>query len=376
MTGHYDVGVVGAGVMGLAHAYHLAKRGFKVIVFERHAQAQGASIRNFGMIWPIGQPAGNLYNLAMRSREHWLEILRASGLWHDRAGSLHLACQEDEAQVLREFADSVAGESRPYSILSPPEIEKRYPAIRTQHVRLGLHSEVEIGIDPRQVIRELPGWLHSTLGITFSFETAVRNFTSPIVSTTRGDFNVRRLVVCTGADFREVAPEAFAQSGLFPCKLQMMRTQPYGNEFRVGTMLAAGLTLKHYKSFANCPSLPALADRLDRDYPEYKRFGIHVLVAQNGNGELILGDSHEYGEAIEPFDKSRIDDLVLAYLDTFLLIPNRTIAGRWHGIYLKHPYDPYVVAKPTPDLLCVSGVGGAGMTLSFGVAEHVLKDWC
>src|SRR5690349_6962939 len=104
MTDTFDDAVVGAGVIGLAHAFHLARAGRRVVVFERSARACGASIRNFGMLWPIGQPAGSPHKLATRSREIWLEVLTASGLWHDRCGSLHLAYQDDEAQVLREFA--------------------------------------------------------------------------------------------------------------------------------------------------------------------------------------------------------------------------------------------------------------------------------
>src|SRR3954451_8993882 len=119
MTREYDVAIAGAGILGLAHAYHLARRGLRVVVFERQPRAQGASVRNFGMIWPIGQPSGPLYRLAFRSRELWLEVLAASGLWHRHCGSLHLAYHEDEAQVLREFADCP---DRPVELWTPGQV--------------------------------------------------------------------------------------------------------------------------------------------------------------------------------------------------------------------------------------------------------------
>src|SRR6201996_7306300 len=85
--------VVGAGIVGLATARALAMRGFSVKVFERSERAVGASIRNFGMIWPIGQPAGKLYERATRSRNIWKGIGEEGCFWNEQAGSLHLAYQ-------------------------------------------------------------------------------------------------------------------------------------------------------------------------------------------------------------------------------------------------------------------------------------------
>ena len=76
----FDDIVVGAGVLGLAHAYELARRGRRVAVFERSPAAVGASVRNFGMLWPIGQPLGPAPHPGRRSLEIWLEVLRAAGL--------------------------------------------------------------------------------------------------------------------------------------------------------------------------------------------------------------------------------------------------------------------------------------------------------
>ena len=371
----YDVAVVGAGVFGLAHAYHFAKSGMKVGVFERNPRANGASVRNFGMLWPIGQKPGETHGIALRSREIWLQILRESGLWHETRGSLHLAYREDELETLREFISSAPARGFEVSLLSPVQIASISAGARLEGLLGGMFSASEVCIDPREAITHLPDFLAKTYGVEFHFGTVATRYDSPTLTAGGGDYRASRLFVCAGDDFETLYPEVFEKSGITRCKLQMMRTEPQPDAWRMGPMLAAGLTLRHYSSFADCPSLPALKKRVALENPKYDQYGIHVMASQNGRGEIVIGDSHEYGKMVSPFNSEEIDLLILDYLQTFLEAPNLKIASRWHGVYAKHPDLNWLVADPSPNVRVVASAGGTGMTLSFGLAERTVTDF-
>jgi glycine/D-amino acid oxidase-like deaminating enzyme len=155
----------------------------------------------------------------------------------------------------------------------------------------------------------------------------------------------------------------------------MLRTIPQPGGWQLGPPVLTGLSLKHYPAFADCPTLPALRQRLAVDYPELERFGIHLLAVQNGEGEVVIGDSHEHGLTAEPFDRVEVDELILAYLRRVLDLPTFQIAQRWHGIYAKHPDQALLQAAPEPGVRVVAGLGGAGMTLSFGLAHDLFEQW-
>ncbi len=194
----YDDAVVGAGILGLAHAYQLARRGRRVVVFERNPRASGASVRNFGMLWPIGQPFGPLRRLAMRSLEIWLDVLASSGLWHERTGSLHLAYRDDEAQVLREFAEECAGHGEPVDLLTPEQVGERTAAVKQDGLQLAIGSLAEVCVDPREVVAGLPEWLSRRFGVDFHFDRTITAVAMPEVIAGNARWSADRLWICSG----------------------------------------------------------------------------------------------------------------------------------------------------------------------------------
>ena len=377
-----DVAIVGAGIIGLAHAYAAARAGRSVVVFEKKPQASGASVRNFGMVWPIGQPQGEMLQLALRSRQLWLEVLTEARLPYRNTGSLHLTYAADEADVAQEFAASAPDLGYSCQWISPEATLAKSGAILTESslgtLRGALFSETELTVDPRQILAEMPAFLGARYGVQFRFLQQVNAVTSATthltVETPLESWEAQTVFICSGEDFETLYPAEFAASGLTRCKLQMLRTAPQPANWQLGPSLAAGLTLRFYEAFRSCKSLPALAKRFAAEMPEYDDWFIHALVSQTADGALTLGDSHQYGLYVDPFNREDVDDLIMKYTLGFLKAPDLRIAERWQGVYAKHPTKSLVTMTPEPNIHIVASPGGSGMTLSFGVGERSIRE--
>jgi FAD dependent oxidoreductase TIGR03364 len=366
--------VVGAGIVGLAHAYLAARAGLSVAVFERNPAPQGASLRNFGMIWPIGQPSGLPHRLAMRSRSIWLGALRDSGLHYRETGSIHAAYSEDEADVGREFASK--GKSLGYDCdwLEPEETLARTYALRPDGLIGGLWSSTELTIDPRQIMRDFPRFLAERYGVRFFWNTPVHRVESYKLKTPEHRCEAHYIAVASGDEFQTLFSESFRQSGVTRCKLQMMRTVAQPTGWLLGPSLAFGLTFLHYPSFDICTTRAALRNRVEQELAEFVQHGIHVLVAQTASGELTIGDSHEYNLCVDIFDKPAINRLILDYASRRLQVPTLQIAEQWHGVYAKHPEHPWLMLAPADDVRVLIVTSGIGLTMSFALAERTLIE--
>jgi FAD dependent oxidoreductase TIGR03364 len=364
--------VIGAGIVGLATARALAIKGYKVKVFERNPQAVGASVRNFGMVWPIGQPDGVLYERARRSASIWKEVCREAHIWHDEVGSLHVATSQLEADAMQSLADFY-GYSRSLQWLDAEQALKKSEYINPDNLMGALWSPHEMIVEAREAIPAVAALLKEKYGVEFIHTTAISTIEDRKVYSGKRHWNADIIFVCSGVDFETLYPELFYRLEITKCKLQMLRLQALPENQRLGPALCGGLSLTHYKGFEISPLVAELKEYYQQQMPDYPKWGIHVMACQNPYGEITVGDTHEYGWHHDPFDKQILNTLVMDYLGSFTRLAQLPVVQSWHGIYAKMTNgSTEVVTQADKQVYVINGLGGAGMTLSFGLAEEFI----
>jgi FAD dependent oxidoreductase TIGR03364 len=334
-------------------------------------------VRNFGALWVIGQPPGKSLEMALRSRELWDAAARTAGFPIERAGSLHAAYEPDEWEVLQEFDAAASPLGYRVRLVTPEQACELSPGLVRTGLHGGLLSSTEGCVDPRETVRRLLGWLQNQPNTSMHFSTLVREVVSGGVITSSGEHHAAdRVIICSGTDIQSLFPQTYASVPIRQCKLQMMRTGPQPGAWRLGPVIAAGASLRHYQSFSHCPSLPRLRARFAAQYPDFDRWGIHVMASQNPDGELAIGDSHVYDDDIDPFNSEQIDEAILEYFDRFMAPPDRRILQKWTGTYAKSDISPAeLIRAPLSNVRVVLPPGGTGMTLAFGIASRTFDTW-
>jgi glycine oxidase len=156
----HDVVIIGAGASGLACAYELAKRGARVLVVERDANAvEAASQRAAGMLSAQLEhhPSEAMAALCLESRELHktllaeLEARTGVDLDHRSTGALRLAFEEDEAAELEALV--VEQEARGWEVtrLTPREAVQLEPLLGDVLAAAWFAGE-RVGDPPRLVL--------------------------------------------------------------------------------------------------------------------------------------------------------------------------------------------------------------------------------
>lgn len=368
---NFDIAVIGAGIVGLAHALAAARRGKRVVVIDRDAQANGASVRNFGFVTVTGQKAGECWHRARRSRDIWAEIAPRAKIEVIHAGLAMTARRPEAVAVLEAFAATEMGQG--CDMITVDQARKKVPNLRNGALSAVLWSPHELRVESRDAVPRLAAWLEEAHGVTFRRNTLVRAVEPPVIETTGGTVRAEAAVICPGDDFLTLVPERIARYGLTKCLLHMMRVRP-ADGMRLGAAVMSDLGLVRYHGYADLPEAVALRRVLEAEQGEALAQGVHLIAVQSADASLVVGDSHLYADTPPPFAPSHVDQLILDELDAVLDLPDRTVVERWTGTYASAGDRLMLVDRVSDAVRAVLVTSGTGASTAFAIGEEVMAD--
>ncbi|WP_280458092.1 TIGR03364 family FAD-dependent oxidoreductase [Nocardia carnea] len=365
-----DLAVVGAGIVGLAHAVDAVERGLRVAVVERDARAVGASIRNFGHLCATPQ-TGTVLEYAMAAREKWLRLSEKAGFDIVRAGTLVVARSTAEMGVLEEFAAERGREQ--VRLLDRAGVANTFPAAHNSNEIVGgAHLPLDLRVDPRAAIPALADWLTAN-GVDFRWHTHAGAISPGIVHTARGDLPATAIVHASGHDVDRLFPVLAEENEVRRCKLHMLEVDPPG-DIRIDPAVLTGYSMLRYGGLAATGPATEVRREITERAPETLDVVMNLMFTQRPDGAIVLGDTHHYNHTHLPFDEESVTDLVLREGARLFGVDRLTVRRRWRGIYADSPKTDFLVATPAPGVRVVSVTSGIGMTTALGLAPTVLDD--
>ncbi|WP_010167771.1 TIGR03364 family FAD-dependent oxidoreductase [Pseudomonas sp. PAMC 25886] len=364
--------IIGAGILGLSHAYAAAKRGLKVKVFERSATPLGASVRNFGQALVTGQPPGPMLDLARESHDIWGQWAQLAGIQLKRNGSYLFARTEAEEHLLEAFCAGRAQEhGYRVELLQGAALGDLYGG-QFKHHRAALHGLDDQQLYSREALPALINYLSRELNVEFHFSTLVRDIEPGQVHTTAGSFRGEQIIVCSGHDYQTLLAEQIAELNPQICRLQMLRARPQV-ELNLQHALLTGLSCVHYGAFADLPEAVPVQAEILRDVPHLHENGIHLLISPTPYGELIIGDSHHYGSDPSPFNAEQVDNWMIELAEHTLGCKIQVVE-RWQGVYGSRGPGPFSFLRAAPGVSAALMHTGVGMSVGPAMAERNITE--
>lgn len=351
----FDLAVVGAGIVGLAHAEAAAQRGLRVVVVERSTQITGSSVRNFGHVG-VGMHVGDARHYADLSRGIWMRLAEAAGFWLRESGSLMVARADDELAVLEE---SGVGE-----LLTARQVADAAPVVGALG---GMRSPLDLQVDPRAAAPAIARHL-AERGVEFRWRTSALGAETGVLHTSRGPIRAQAIVVAVNFDVDQLYPELAERYGVVRCALDMLLADGVG----LGLPLLTGSTMLRYSAFASAPSAAAVRARFEREHPELLDLDINQMYTERPDGTLVIGDTHVRDIAVSPF-QSEASFSVLERLTVDLFGRPISVRERWQGVYASAPAE-FLIEAPADGVRVVAVTTGIGMTTGLGLGESVISD--
>lgn len=377
MSTSTDVLIIGGGIVGAATAYHLSRRGAKVILLESDRLASGATGRNLGYIWLHTRRKGPELDLAMVTRnelEGLPEELGADFGLRTRGGLIYYKT-EAQGVVMREFVEARIADGVPMQLLDGDQAREIAP-ILPDTVLGASYCPIDAQVDPRRYVRAFAAAAqrHGARVVegasARAFETDGGRITR--VLTDIGPISAGKVVLAAGAWSPTFAAQLGLDLQIRAMRLQVVQTEPMPP--RLDVLLYGPAAVKQYAIFQELPSFRP--EPFETELEE--RLGLALLesACQTADGSYLLGIAMDFiGFDWQPdlAGVSLVGEGLAAAIPEFA---GARFARAWAGI-LPLTADSLPIIGPAPgfdDLIIASGHvfgNAAGPTTGKLVADLV-----
>ncbi len=355
-----DVAIIGAGIGGLATAWHLAERGIRSLIVDARGVASGASGRNGGFLIagpaPMYNDARRLFGLELAHRIQTATLAAQQevyGVAHDigaagcfrRVGMLRLAVDAGEAEHVRDHVRALAADGFAGRLVEQDDL----PEPLRRPGRIGLMTDHDASVHPVRWLTALAGALVRR-GVTIAAGVRVvrpigtrTDGQLAIVETTHGAVRADAVVVAADGGVGALIP--YFGDRVRARRLHMVATAPLG--------------------------------RAHVAHPVYVRYG-YEYHQQLPDGRVVLGGFSDLDGLASYTDREQANPLVHARLAGYLrddLGVDAPITHRWVGIVgYTEDQRPYVGVVPgTPGHYAMGGYCGTG-NLTAWVGGRIVAD--
>jgi sarcosine oxidase len=286
----YDIAVIGAGVFGAWTAWHLAKRGKKVVLIDAYGPANArASSGGESRIIRMGYGADELYTQwSQQSLEQWKKIFAAlkQPLFHE-TGVLWLG-GDDDAQ-LRRTAVTLKRCKVLFEEFDRTALEKRYPQVSFEDIKTGIFEPHSGVLMARRAVAALVEEAQR-LGVEYRSAQVVKPAGSgrvEHVATIHGErIGAGEFVFACGAWLGKVFPEVLGPR-IFPSRQEVFFFGIPGGDTRFES-----------------PALPTWLFQEDLFYGMPDLEGRGLKIAYDGHGERVDPDTES--RIISPVMRERV----------------------------------------------------------------------